>query len=152
MRLLPSLLAGLRAVCATFPDPRKGRGGNIAMADFGLAAFALFFMSISSGASHDGAAAGAVAGGRHPQCRGAGLYASTCPCPPADRPRLAEHPDRWFADHAAWTEQLERLGIAALKVNLDPVHFTICFSESGQMVRANHTPTLECNSLRYSVP
>jgi hypothetical protein len=33
---LPSLLAGLRAVCAGFPDPRKGRRGNIAMADFGL--------------------------------------------------------------------------------------------------------------------
>jgi hypothetical protein len=39
MGLLPSLLADLRAVCATFPDPRKGRSGNIAMADFGLAAF-----------------------------------------------------------------------------------------------------------------
>src|SRR5271154_5668325 len=25
-----ALLAGLRAVCATFPDPRKGRSGNIA--------------------------------------------------------------------------------------------------------------------------
>jgi hypothetical protein len=35
--------------------------------------------------------------------------------------RLAEHPDRWFADHAAWTAHLERLGIAALKVNPDPV-------------------------------
>src|SRR5271154_6442013 len=48
MGLLPSLLAGLRAVCATFPDPRKGRSGNIAMADFGLAAFALFFMQSAS--------------------------------------------------------------------------------------------------------
>jgi hypothetical protein len=28
MGLLPSLLAGLRAVCATFPDPRKGRSGT----------------------------------------------------------------------------------------------------------------------------
>src|SRR5580700_851435 len=35
MKLLPSLLSGLKAVCASFPDPRKGRGGNIAMADFG---------------------------------------------------------------------------------------------------------------------
>jgi hypothetical protein len=35
--------------------------------------------------------------------------------------RLAEHPDRWFADRAAWTAHLERLGIAALKVNPDPV-------------------------------
>src|SRR5271167_4586873 len=48
MGLLPSLLVGLRAVCATFPDSRKGRSGNIAMADFGLAAFALFFMQSAS--------------------------------------------------------------------------------------------------------
>jgi hypothetical protein len=48
MELLPSLLAGLRAVCATFPDHRKGRGGNIAVADFGLSAFALFFMQSAS--------------------------------------------------------------------------------------------------------
>jgi hypothetical protein len=48
MELLPSLLAGLRAVCAGFPDPRKGRDGNIAMADFGLSAFALFFMQSAS--------------------------------------------------------------------------------------------------------
>jgi hypothetical protein len=37
-------LAGLRAVCAGFPALRKGRGGNIAVADFGLSAFAMFFM------------------------------------------------------------------------------------------------------------
>jgi hypothetical protein len=48
MELLPSLLAQLRTVCATFPDSRKGRGGNIAMADFGLSAFALFFMQSAS--------------------------------------------------------------------------------------------------------
>jgi hypothetical protein len=48
MELLPSLLAQLRAVCATFPDTRKGRGGNIAVADFGLSAFALFFMQNAS--------------------------------------------------------------------------------------------------------
>jgi hypothetical protein len=48
MELLLSLLSGLRAVCAAFPDPRKGRGGNIAMADFGLSAFALFFMQSAS--------------------------------------------------------------------------------------------------------
>jgi hypothetical protein len=48
MKLLPSLLAGLRAVCAAFPDARKGRGGNIAMADFGLSAFAMFFMQSAS--------------------------------------------------------------------------------------------------------
>jgi len=48
MELLPSLLSGLRGVCAGFPDPRKGRGGNIAMTDFGLSAFALFFMQSAS--------------------------------------------------------------------------------------------------------
>jgi Transposase IS66 family len=35
--------------------------------------------------------------------------------------RIAEHPDRFFADQAAWTAHLEKLGIAALKVNPDPV-------------------------------
>src|SRR5438105_4796168 len=48
MILLPSLLAGLRAVCAGFADRRKGRGGNIAVADFGLSAFAMFFMQSAS--------------------------------------------------------------------------------------------------------
>jgi len=38
----------LKAVCAAFPDPRKGRNGNIAMADFGLSAFAMFFMQSAS--------------------------------------------------------------------------------------------------------
>jgi len=45
---LPSLLSGLKAVCAAFPDPRKGRSGNIAMADFGLSAFSMFFMQSAS--------------------------------------------------------------------------------------------------------
>jgi hypothetical protein len=35
--------------------------------------------------------------------------------------RLAEHPDRDFADQASWTAHLEKLGIACLKVNPDPV-------------------------------
>ena len=35
--------------------------------------------------------------------------------------RLAEHPDRFFADRAAWTTHLDRLGISALKVSPDPV-------------------------------
>src|SRR5437870_4063961 len=35
--------------------------------------------------------------------------------------RLAEHPDRWFADRETWNAHLEKLGIAALKVNPDPV-------------------------------
>jgi hypothetical protein len=48
MEVLPSLVSGLRAVCAGFPDCRKGRGGNIAIADFGLSAFAMFFMQSAS--------------------------------------------------------------------------------------------------------
>ena len=35
--------------------------------------------------------------------------------------RLAEHPDRHFADQEAWTAHLEKLGITLLKVNPDPV-------------------------------
>ena len=35
--------------------------------------------------------------------------------------RLAEHPDRCFADQTAWNAHLEKLGIAVLKVNPDPV-------------------------------
>jgi hypothetical protein len=35
--------------------------------------------------------------------------------------RLAEHADRAFADGAAWSAHLDRLGISALKVNPDPV-------------------------------
>ena len=48
MRLLPSLLSGLTSVCATFTDLRKGRGGNIAVEDFGVSAFAMFFMQCAS--------------------------------------------------------------------------------------------------------
>ena len=35
--------------------------------------------------------------------------------------RLAEHPDQFFADRAAWTVHLDRLGISALEVTPDPV-------------------------------
>ena len=48
MEILASLLSGLKAVCAAFPDRRKGRSGNIAMADFGLSAFAMFFIQCAS--------------------------------------------------------------------------------------------------------
>jgi hypothetical protein len=35
--------------------------------------------------------------------------------------RLAEHSDRYFADQAAWTAHLQKLGIAALTITPDPV-------------------------------
>jgi hypothetical protein len=35
--------------------------------------------------------------------------------------RLADHPDRHFADQEAWSAHLKKLGITALKVNPDPV-------------------------------
>jgi Transposase IS66 family len=35
--------------------------------------------------------------------------------------RLADHPDRVFADQAAWQAHLEKLGITALRVTPDPV-------------------------------
>ena len=35
--------------------------------------------------------------------------------------QLAAHPQRQFADQAAWLRHLERLGIAALQVTPDPV-------------------------------
>jgi hypothetical protein len=35
--------------------------------------------------------------------------------------RLAAHPQRWFADEAAWTTHLRRLGVTALAVTPDPV-------------------------------
>jgi hypothetical protein len=44
MKLIDSLVSGLKATCAEFPDSRIGRTGNIATADFGLSAFAMFFM------------------------------------------------------------------------------------------------------------
>ena len=48
MGLLTDLLEGLKTVCAGFPDARKGRSGNIAVADFGLSAFSMFFMQSAS--------------------------------------------------------------------------------------------------------
>ncbi len=48
MTLICCLVEGLKSACAGFQDDRKGRGGNIAMADFGLSAFAMFFMQSGS--------------------------------------------------------------------------------------------------------
>jgi len=44
MKIFSQLLEELKSVCGLFPDARKGRGGNIGMADFGLSAFSMFFM------------------------------------------------------------------------------------------------------------
>jgi hypothetical protein len=48
MSLLVSLLEELKEVCRTFPDAREGRSGNIAVEDFGLSAFSMFFMQSES--------------------------------------------------------------------------------------------------------
>src|SRR5260370_16624889 len=48
MKVVACLLGGLKRGWDTVPDPRKGRGGNIGMADFGLSAFAMFFMQSAS--------------------------------------------------------------------------------------------------------
>jgi hypothetical protein len=48
MELLTSLLSEFKAVCAGFPDTRDGRSGNIAVEDFGLSAFSMFFMQCES--------------------------------------------------------------------------------------------------------
>src|SRR4051812_49952322 len=37
---------------------------------------------------------------------------------------LAGHPDRHFADEAAWRDHLRRLGITDLEVNPDPVRIS----------------------------
>ncbi len=52
MRILESLLVGLRAVCTTFPDARQWRPDNLPIADIGMAAFSLFFMQSESFLSH----------------------------------------------------------------------------------------------------
>jgi len=47
VRILDTLLAGLRDVCDTFPDKRKTEG-VYSMADIGMSAFSLFFMQSES--------------------------------------------------------------------------------------------------------
>jgi hypothetical protein len=46
MEIFESLLAGLRTVCAEFPDARRSPDPEVdySMADIGLSAFSLFFM------------------------------------------------------------------------------------------------------------
>jgi hypothetical protein len=52
MRVLEELLSGLRQACESFPDRRQWRPDNIAMADAGMAAFAMFFMQSASFLEH----------------------------------------------------------------------------------------------------
>lgn len=49
MQVLRTLLDGVRAACAGFPDKRR-RGGDVtySMADVGISAFSLFFMQSES--------------------------------------------------------------------------------------------------------
>ena len=48
MEILASLLSGLEVGLRGVSGPSQGRSGNIAMADFGLSAFAMFFMQSAS--------------------------------------------------------------------------------------------------------
>src|ERR1700679_1564729 len=50
MEIFESLLAGLRTVCADFPDARRSPDPELdySMADIGLSAFSLFFMQSES--------------------------------------------------------------------------------------------------------
>jgi hypothetical protein len=49
---LPALLGALRRCCESFPDPRRGANGTYRIADFGLAAFSVFFMQSPSFLAH----------------------------------------------------------------------------------------------------
>ncbi len=51
MELLDTLVAGVRAACAAFPDARRG-DVRYGMADIGMSAFSLFFMQSESFLSH----------------------------------------------------------------------------------------------------
>jgi len=51
VRILETLLAGLRDVCASFPDKRKTEG-VYSMVDIGMSAFSLFFMQSDSFLAH----------------------------------------------------------------------------------------------------
>jgi hypothetical protein len=56
MEILESLLAGLRTVCAEFPDARRSPNPEVdySMADIGLSAFSLFFIESESFLSFQG--------------------------------------------------------------------------------------------------
>jgi hypothetical protein len=52
MEVLDRLIGAVRRCCEGFPDPRTGHNGSYAMADFGLAAFSLFFAQSPSFLAH----------------------------------------------------------------------------------------------------
>jgi hypothetical protein len=52
MKILESLLEGLRTVCAGFPDARRSTDVDYSTTDIGLSAFSLFFMQSESFLSH----------------------------------------------------------------------------------------------------
>jgi hypothetical protein len=52
MEIFESLLDGLHAVCAGFPDSRRSADVDYTMADIGLSAFSLFFVPSKSFLAH----------------------------------------------------------------------------------------------------
>jgi len=58
--------------------------------------------------------------------------------------RLAEHPDRCFADQRAFNAHLEKLRIPSLKVNPDPVLIATEGAKSGRHLGAASRPTASC--------
>jgi len=52
MEVLERLIGTVRRCCEGFPDPRRGDNGSYAMADFGLAAFSVFFAQSPSFLAH----------------------------------------------------------------------------------------------------
>src|SRR4051812_14265406 len=52
MEVLERLIGAVRRCCEGLPDPRRGDNGSYAMADFGLAAFSVFFAQSPSFLAH----------------------------------------------------------------------------------------------------
>ena len=53
--VLESLIVALKALCATFPDCRRGENTIYDIADIGMAAFSTFFMQSPSFLAHQAA-------------------------------------------------------------------------------------------------
>jgi hypothetical protein len=52
MEVLDRLIGAVRRCCEGFADPRTGHNGSYTMADFGLAAFSVFFAQSPSFLAH----------------------------------------------------------------------------------------------------